>query len=74
MIAASNKHVGKKKVDTRVKPGMTTEIKEAIKKRNHLQKTTSVNRKEWRGPVLMSGTWSNRTERNSGRILFKNWI
>ena len=27
---------------------MTTEIKEAIKKRNHLRKTTSANRKEWR--------------------------
>ena len=38
-------HVTKKKVDNRVKPGLITEIKEAIKKRNQLRKTVATNRK-----------------------------
>ena len=44
---AALKHVTKKKVDNRVKPGLTPEIKEAIKKRNQLRKTVATNRKEW---------------------------
>ena len=44
---AANAHVKKKKVTNKTKPGLTTEIKEAIKERNKLRKTRAANRREW---------------------------
>ena len=47
ILKAANKHVKKKKITTRTKPGLTPEIKEAIKERNKLRETRAANRREW---------------------------
>ena len=43
---AANKHIGRKKMDSNTKPFMTKEIKEAIKRRNQLRKTSSGKERE----------------------------
>ena len=47
ILKSANKNIGKKKVSYQSKPWMTSEIKEAIRKRNELRKTVSQNREEW---------------------------
>jgi hypothetical protein len=47
IIKAANKHIRKKKVTENTKSYLTDEIKEEIKKRNHLRKTIASNREEW---------------------------
>ena len=47
ILKSANKHVGKKKVAQRNRCEMTEEIKEAIRKRNHLRKSVATNREEW---------------------------
>jgi hypothetical protein len=47
ILKAANKHVKKKKVTNKTKPGLTPEIKEAIKERNRLRETIADNRREW---------------------------
>ena len=47
MNKAAKKHVKKKKITNKTKPWMSTEIKEAIKRRNELRKNISTKRKEW---------------------------
>ena len=44
---AANKHIGKKKVTDDNKCYLTTEVKEAIRRRNALRKTVSDNREQW---------------------------
>ena len=47
ILKAANHHIGKKKVSPQNRCEMTTEIKEAIKKRNRLRKTVGRNREQW---------------------------
>ena len=47
MTNSANKNIGKKKITMKSKPWMTSEIKEAITKRNELRKTVAQNREEW---------------------------
>ena len=44
---AAKKHIGKKKVTDKTKPGFTPEIKQAIKERNKLREARAANRKPW---------------------------
>ena len=44
---AAKKHIGKKKVTDKTKPGSTLEIKQAIKERNKLREARAANRKPW---------------------------
>ena len=47
ILTAANKHVKKKKITNKTKPGLTPEIKEASKERNRLRGTVATNRREW---------------------------
>ena len=47
MTNSANKNIGKKEITTKSKPWKTSEIKDAIAKRNELRKTVAQNRKEW---------------------------
>ena len=48
MIKAAKKHIKKKKITSKVKSYLTTEVKEAITRRNALSKSMGENRRQWR--------------------------
>ena len=48
IIKAANKHIGKKKINMKVKSYLTAEVKESIRKRNVLSKEVGTSRRQWR--------------------------
>ena len=47
ILKAATTHIGRKKVDRKSNPFFTTEIKKAIKERNHLKDNVGSNREAW---------------------------